>query len=113
MGYYGGKAGAMGDGKLPYVWSGFSEDLRKGLENLVPGKSSGVMSWLLGWLFKPEFTLRGTLAMAPSNSHIVLTLSRRGNAAPSWEKSVPLDQAHDTLKDMVYVALLQIKREPG
>ncbi len=113
MRYYAAKSGPIGDGKLPYIWSGFSEDLRKALENLVPGKISGVMSWLLGWLFKPEFTLRGTLAMAPSNSHIVLTLSRRGNAAHSWEKSVPLDQAHDTLKDMVYVALLHIKREPG
>jgi 3',5'-cyclic AMP phosphodiesterase CpdA len=113
MRYHDAKTGPIGVSKLPFIWSGFSKDLGAALEKLIPGKSSGVISWLLGWLFRPTFILRGTLALAASNFHIVLTLSRRGGAVRSWEKSAPLDQAHDTLKDMVYAVLLHIKRESG
>jgi hypothetical protein len=110
MRYRDAKVGPIGITKLPYVWSGFSKDLGTALENLVPGKSSGFIKLLLEWFFKPEFTLRGTLATGTPDSFIVLTLSRRGKPH-TWEKSVPPGQAHDVLKDMVYAVLLHIKSQ--
>jgi hypothetical protein len=112
MRYREAKIGPIGDTKLPFIWPGFSKDLGTTLEELAPGKSSKIIKWLLGWLFRPEFTLRGTLAMGNPDSYIVLTLTRRGKPH-TWEKSVPAGQAHDVLKDMVYLVLLHIKTRSG
>jgi len=111
MRYHAAKTGPIGATKLPFIWSGFSKDLAPALERLVPAKSSGAILWLLGWLFRPDYILRGSLVVTPTDFNIVLTLSRRGNAVNSWEKSAPVNQAHDTLKDMVYAVLLYIKNE--
>lgn len=111
MRYYAAKTGPMGATKLPFIWPGFSEDLRSLLEQVVPGPSGLLAISLFGWLFRPEFVLRGTLAASADDSHIVLTLSRKEDFAHSWEKSVPIAQTHDALKDLVYAALLQIKKE--
>jgi hypothetical protein len=111
MRYHDTKTGPLnGDTKLPHIWPGFSQNLGTALRELVPGKSSGFITWLLEWLFRPEFTLRGTLAMGNPNSYIVLTLSRRGKPH-TWEKSVTPGQAHDILKDMVYAVLLHIRSQ--
>ena len=110
MRYHDAKIGPIGCTKLPYVWPGFSQNLGIALKELVPGKSSGFITLVLEWLFRPEFTLRGTLAMGTSDSYIVLTLSRHGRPH-TWEKLVPSGQAHDVLKDMVYAVLLHIKSE--
>jgi hypothetical protein len=110
MRYHDAKAGPIGPSKLPHVWPGFSQNLGTALKELVPGKSSGFMTLLLEWLFRPEFTLRGTLATGNPYSYIVLTLSRGGKPL-TWEKSVLLCDAHDALKDMVYAALLHIKNQ--
>ena len=107
---YGQRTGPIGVTKLPFIWSGFSKSLGSALEKLVPGKSSSVILWLLGWLFRPDYVLKGSLLGTPDDAHIVLTLYGRGNAPKSWDKSAPLNQAHDALKDMVYAVLLYIKK---
>ena len=111
MRYHAAKIGPIGDTKLPFIWPGFSKDLGPALERLVPSKGSGAILWLLGWLFKPDYVLRGSLALAPTNSNIVLTLSKRGKAVNSWEKTAPLSEAHEALKDLVYAVLLYIQNE--
>jgi hypothetical protein len=108
MRYYAAKAGPIGTTKLPFIWSGFSPDLGPLLQQLVPAKASGIVSWLPAWLFRPEFTLKGTVATSSTDAYIVLTLSRHGTAVRSWEQSTRLDQLHDTLKDLVYAVLLHI-----
>jgi hypothetical protein len=112
MRYYAAKTGPISATKLPFIWSGFSKDLGQALEKLVPGKSSGLILSLLGWLFKPDYVLKGSLVAASANLHVVLTLNGPRDVVSSWEKSAPLDQAHDTLKDMVYAVLLYMKNEP-
>ena len=103
------KAGPIGTTKLPFIWSGFSADLGSALKDLVPEQASGIVSWLSAWLFRAEFTLKGTIATSSSDAYIILTLSRRGTAIHSWERSTPLDGLHDTLKDLVYGVLLFVK----
>jgi hypothetical protein len=108
MRYYATKAGPIGTTKLPFIWSGFSPDLGSLLQQLVPAKAAGIVSWLPAWLFRAEFTLKGTVATSPTDAYIVLTLSRHGTAVRSWERSTRLDQLHNTLKDLVYAVLLHI-----
>jgi len=111
MRFYAAKAGPIDDTKLPFVWPAFAEDLRSTLERLLPGARGTIGSWVAGWVLKPDFELRGTLAGSDQNHHIILSLHRRGYNIRSWEASVPKDQTHNALKDLVYGVLLYIKGE--
>jgi hypothetical protein len=113
MRFYAGKAGPIDDTKLPFVWLGFAEDFGSTLEKLLPGPQGAISTWLAGWVFRPDFELRGTLAVSDQTHEIILSLHRRRDHIRSWEASVPKNQTHSTLKDLVYGVLLYIKGEAG
>lgn len=113
MHFYASKGGPIDNTRLPFVWPAFAEDLRSTLEKLLPGARGTISSWLAGWVFRPDFELRGTLAVSNQHHHIILSLYRQGYNLRSWEASVPKNQTHNALKDLVYGVLLYIKGEPG